>query len=178
MTIINPPLSPSINQLYEAPNGAVYIWDGVKWSVQVASNAGVQLGSSTQAGIVKAGTNVSIDSGGALNVSTATNVTPGVVTAGTNVSIDGGALSVATATDTTLGVVKAGTNVHIDEAGALNLDLPPGSVISKVTDIPDVNSTAGGAALNDGSLLVYNESNERWDTINQLRADVMDGGFY
>ena len=54
----------------------------------------------------------------------------------------------------------------------------PGNQINRVVEIPDVNSTSGGAALNDGALLVYNSSNERWDTINRLRSDVMDGGFY
>ena len=152
MTAINPPLNPTLNQLYQAPNGAIYIWDGVKWAVQVASNAGVQLGTDTQAGVVKAGTNVNIDTGGALNV--------------------------PTATDSTLGVVTAGTHVHIDGSGALNVDIPAGTTINKVTDIPDVNSTNAGAALSDGSLLVYNNSSERWDTINNLRSDEMDGGFY
>jgi hypothetical protein len=45
-------------------------------------------------------------------------------------------------------------------------------------DIPDVNSTAGGAELNDGALLIYNASSERWDTIRNLRSDEMDGGFF
>ena len=151
-TAINPPSNPTLNQLYQAPNGAIYVWDGIKWAAQVASNAGVQLGSGTQAGIVKAGTNVSIDTNGALNI--------------------------ATATDSTLGVVTAGTNVHIDGSGALNVELPAGTVINKVTDIPDVNSSSGDAALNDGSLLIYNSSSERWDTINNLRADTTDGGFF
>jgi hypothetical protein len=80
------------------------------------------------------------------------------------------------ATATTLGVVKPGTNVTIDAAGALNVN--KGAGINKVADVPDVNSTAGGASLRDGALLVYNASSERWDTVQNLRSNELDGGFF
>jgi hypothetical protein len=84
------------------------------------------------------------------------------------------------ATATTLGVVKTGdpaiTHVNIGINGTISV--PKGAGINTVVDIPDVNSTNGGAALNDGALLVYNSSNQRWDTINNLRSDQMDGGFF
>jgi hypothetical protein len=73
-------------------------------------------------------------------------------------------------------VVKPGTNVTIDGAGAISVS--KGAGINTVADIPDVNSTTGGAALNDGALLIYNASSERWDTIKNLRSDEMDGGFF
>ena len=110
----------------------------------------------------------------------ATSQTPGVVRIGdatTNINISqNGTISVPVATNTTLGVVKPGTNVNIDGAGAISV--AKGAGINTVVDIPDVNTTAGGAALNDGALLIYNASSERWDTIRNLRSDEMDGGFF
>ena len=101
----------------------------------------------------------------------------GTVKIGANINVtQDGAISVPTATSTTLGVVKPGTNVAIDVNGALNVN--KGAGINTVSDIPDVNTTAGGAALNDGALLVYNSSNQRWDTLQNLRSNEMDGGFF
>jgi hypothetical protein len=83
------------------------------------------------------------------------------------------------ATATVAGVVKVAggtTNVNIAVNGTISV--PKGAGINTVVDIPDVNSTAGGAALNDGALLIYNASSERWDTIKNLRSDEMDGGFF
>jgi hypothetical protein len=107
----------------------------------------------------------------------ATRQFAGVVKAGSNIDVtQDGTISVPTATNSTLGVVKAGNNVSIDNTGAINIT--KGAGINTVSDIPDVNSTAGGAALNDGALLVYNASSNRWDVINNLRSDSMDGGFF
>ena len=109
----------------------------------------------------------------------ATANTVGTVKIGANSNINlspDGSISVPVATATTLGVVKPGTNVTIDAAGALNVNR--GAGINKVADVPDVNSTAGGASLRDGALLVYNASSERWDTVQNLRSNEMDGGFF
>jgi len=106
----------------------------------------------------------------------ATSEVAGVVKIGNNINITDGTISVPVATNSTLGVVKPGTNVSIDGTGTISVS--KGAGINTVTNIPDVNSTAGGAALNDGALLVYNASSERWDTLNSLRSDEMDGGFY
>jgi len=92
-----------------------------------------------------------------------------------NVAVDG-TVSVPVATTSVLGVVKAGTNVNIDEFGSISVS--KGAGINTVKDIPDVNTTAGGATLSDGALLVYNASNERWDTLQNLRSNEMDGGFF
>jgi hypothetical protein len=107
----------------------------------------------------------------------ATGEIAGVVKIGNNINIAGdGTISVPVATNSTLGVVKPGTNVTIDGNGAISVS--KGAGINTVADIPDVNTTAGGAALNDGALLIYNASSERWDTIKNLRSDEMDGGFF
>ena len=101
----------------------------------------------------------------------------GIVKIGDNIQVtQDGTISVPVATNSTLGVVKPGTNVNIDGNGAISVS--KGAGINTLTAIPDVNSTAGGAALNDGALLIYNASNQRWDTINNLRSDEMDGGFF
>jgi len=84
--------------------------------------------------------------------------------------------NLAIATRSTAGGVIPGANINLDSNG--NISVPFGAGINKVVDIPDVNSTNGGASLNDGALLVYNASNNRWDTINNLRSDTMDGGFF
>jgi hypothetical protein len=107
----------------------------------------------------------------------ATKSTLGGVIAGSNIDVAvDGTISVPVATSGSLGVVKAGTNVAIDEFGAINIT--KGAGINTVVDISDVNSTAGGAALDDGALLIYNASSQRWDTIKNLRSDEMDGGFF
>lgn len=101
----------------------------------------------------------------------------GAVKVGDNLNVEtDGTVSVPVATDSTLGVVKAGTNVSIDGSGAISVS--KGAGINTVVDIPDVNSTAGGASLDDGALLIYNASSERWDTIQNLRSNEMDGGFF
>jgi hypothetical protein len=82
------------------------------------------------------------------------------------------------ATPTSAGAVRPGYNINLSNDGTGTISVPYGAGINTVAGIPDVNSTSGGASLNDGALLVYNSSSERWDTINNLRADVMDGGFY
>lgn len=107
----------------------------------------------------------------------ATKSTMGGVVVGDNIEVtDAGKISVPAATNTTLGVVKAGANVTIDGAGVISVNR--GAGINTLVDIPDVNSTTGGAALNDGALLIYNASSQRWDTIRNLRSDEMDGGFF
>jgi len=107
----------------------------------------------------------------------ATTTTLGGVIVGDNINVAvDGTVSVPVATTSTLGVVKAGTNVNIDEFGSISVS--KGAGINTVVDIPDVNSTAGGAALDDGALLIYNASSERWDTIQNLRSNEMDGGFF
>jgi hypothetical protein len=112
-----------------------------------------------------------------LTITPATTTTLGGVIVGANINVTvDGTISVPVATTSALGVVKAGTNVNIDEFGSISVS--KGAGINTVKDIPDVNSTAGGAALNDGALLIYNASSERWDTVQSLRSNEMDGGFF
>lgn len=106
-------------------------------------------------------------------VENAGGVKPGT---GLNFNPSDGTISVPIATTSTLGAVKAGTNVNIDGSGTISVT--KGAGINTVVDIPDVNSTAGGATLNDGALLIYNSSSQRWDTIQNLRSNEMDGGFF
>jgi hypothetical protein len=120
-----------------------------EWLASLIGQAGT-IADGTNAGVVKIGSNI--------------NITPD------------GTISVPTATTSVLGVVKAGANVSIDEFGAISVT--KGAGINTVVDIPDVNTTAGGAELNDGALLIYNASSERWDTLRTLRSDEMDGGFF
>ena len=112
-----------------------------------------------------------------LTVLPATTTSLGAVIVGDNIDVaTDGTISVPIATSTTLGVVKAGANVTIDGAGAISVS--KGAGINTVKDIPDVNTTAGGASLNDGVVLIYNASSERWDTVQNLRSNEMDGGFF
>jgi hypothetical protein len=112
-----------------------------------------------------------------LTVLPATTTAIGGVIVGDNINVAvDGTVSVPVATTSVLGVVKAGTNVNIDEFGSISVS--KGAGINTVKDIPDVNSTAGGAALNDGALLIYNAASERWDTVQSLRSNEMDGGFF
>ena len=202
------PINPTLGQLYTAPDSVVYEWVGNRWTVYSTGTPPSPVTTPTQyvlptatntvLGGVKIGAGIG-NNDGTISVDVAeltteieatvvadlrssvltpaTGSTTGTVKIGNNINVTGdGTISVPTATNTTLGVVKAGTNVTIDGSGAVNV--PTGAGINTLESIPNVNSASGGAALNDGALLVYNTSNERWDTTNQLRADVMDGGFY
>ena len=125
-----------------------------EWLASIKGDPGNNnIANSQEAGIIKIG-------------DSATNI---------NISQDG-TISVPIATSGSLGVVKPGTNVSIDGSGAISVN--KGAGINTVADIPDVNTTVGGAALTDGALLIYNASSERWDTLTSLRSDEMDGGFF
>ena len=126
-----------------------FVGTEAEWLASLVGDAGT-IADGTNAGVVKIGSNI--------------NITPD------------GTISVPVAASGTLGVVKPGTNVNIDEFGAISVS--KGAGINTVVDIPDVNTTAGGAELNDGALLIYNASSQRWDTIRTLRSDEMDGGFF
>ena len=93
------------------------------------------------------------------------------------------------ATTSTLGGIKVGENLNIDEDGVLSATgegtVGPagpagpagpkgdtGTQINKVVDIPDVNS----AILINGSLLVYNQGANRWDTQIGLISQDIDAG--
>ena len=202
------PINPTTGQLYTAPDGVVYQWVGNRWTVYSSnvttapattpSQYVLPKATSTTLGGVKIGSGIdnndgtisvnltSIEGDIATAVITdlqntvlapATRSTTGPVKIGNNINVTGdGTISVPTATNSTLGVVKGGANVNIDGSGAISV--AKGAGINTVADIPDVNTTSGGAALNDGALLIYNASNNRWDTVNNLRSDSMDGGFF
>jgi hypothetical protein len=88
---------------------------------------------------------------------------------------DPGNLTIATRQ--AAGGVLPGSGINFEPVSG-TISVPFGAGINTVASIPDVNTTTGGAALNDGALLIYNASSERWDTLNNLRSDEMDGGFY
>jgi hypothetical protein len=202
------PINPTVGQLYTAPDGVVYQWVGNRWTVYSSNTTtaptttpsqyvlpkatsttlgGVVIGSGIDNNDGTISVNLTSIEGDIANsiiadlentvLSPATRSTTGPVKIGSNINVtNDGTISVPTATNSTLGVVKAGTNVNIDGTGAISV--AKGAGINTVADIPDVNTTSGGAGLNDGALLVYNASNNRWDTLNNLRSDSMDGGFF
>jgi hypothetical protein len=159
--------------------GSLYI-NGAKVSLDEITNSITITNNGSPINLVVAGTVSSINPGTGLPVdlnAPATTTALGGVIVGNNINVAvDGTVSVPIATTSTLGVVKAGANVNIDEFGSISVS--KGAGINTVVDIPDVNSTAGGAALDDGALLIYNASSERWDTIQNLRSNEMDGGFF
>jgi hypothetical protein len=159
--------------------GSLYI-NGAKVSLDEITNSITITNNGSPINLVVAGTVSSINPGTGLPVdlnAPATTTALGGVIVGNNINVAvDGTVSVPIATTSTLGVVKAGANVNIDEFGSISVS--KGAGINTVVDIPDVNSTAGGAALADGALLIYNASSERWDTIQNLRSNEMDGGFF
>jgi hypothetical protein len=48
------------------------------------------------------------------------------------------------------------------------------TTVAKVTDILDVDSTS----LNNGSLLVYKTTTQKWTSTTTLEAQNLEGGFY
>lgn len=75
------------------------------------------------------------------------------------------------ATANILGSVKIGTNINVDTEGVISVT--KGAGINKVIDIPDVYSRD----IQDGSLLKYNDSRERWETTQTVDINI-DGGEY
>jgi len=45
-------------------------------------------------------------------------------------------------------------------------------IAKKLEEFTDINTTF----LDDGSVLVYNEQRDEWDTLNELRAQSIDAG--
>ena len=170
------PVNPAIGALwFNTVQGALLIYKSTGW--QTATENLPQGGQTGDILVKNSDSNYDASWTRFSQTSPATKDTGGVVTIGDNINVTGtGTISVPVATAGTLGVVKPGANVSIDEFGAISVS--KGAGINTVSDIPDVNTTAGGAALNDGALLIYNASSERWDTLRTLRSDEMDGGFF
>ena len=100
-------------------------------------------------------------------------VTPGGIplTGGTG----GGGTPLVPATTSTLGGIKVGDNLTIGLDGTLHATRQ----INKVIDIPDIyTGGAGNPNLSNGSILVYNNIANRWDTTNDVVVVGMDGGQY
>jgi hypothetical protein len=110
------PSNPTIGQLYQAPNGTTYVWDGIKWAAQSSSSGSGGSGGgsgSGGAGIVLSN-NVLISS-----TATSLNFVGDVVTAtssGTAITIN----FQTTATTSTFGLVKIGPTLQITDTGILN----------------------------------------------------------
>ena len=108
------PPNPQPGDLYQAPNGTTYVWNGTYWAAQsTGGGSGGSGGSGGGAAIVLAnGTTVTY-------TATSLNFVGAVITAsvtGTSVSINVN----HPATTSSLGVVQVGPTLTIDEAGVLN----------------------------------------------------------
>jgi hypothetical protein len=198
--ILDFPSNPDLGQIYKGDNGITYTWDGVKWLGRGSLNTGttysISPATSTQLGGVKIGANISIGNDGRISVAnplkiSATAPTVNVTDKDLWWDSTNGKMYIrydGTWVDTVATIVgPKGDKGSPGEQGNPGRPGPrgdpgpkgdPGNTINKVTEIADVNSTSGDASLKDGSLLIYNASSDRWDTLNQLRSDVMDGGFY
>jgi len=201
------PVNPTVGQIYTAPDGIAYIWKGDRWAgyggntvLPTTTITSATLPKATQTtlggvivgpGIVNTDGTISVDTVTITNQVTsavqaavevpATKTDLGQVIIGNNINVTvDGTISVDKATSTTIGLVKTGdsASTHVNIALDGTISVPKGAGINTVVDIPDVNATAGGAQLTDGSVLVYNATSQRWDTVNDFRSDTMDGGFY
>lgn len=189
------PVSPTLGQIYTAPDGIAYVWKGDRWAgtggntiLPPTTVTNVTLPTATQttlggvivgAGIANNNGTISVDTAAiTAEVQTsvavpATKSTLGQVIIGNNIDVTvDGTISVPTATNTTLGVIKPGTNVTIDGAGALSV--PTGAGINTLESIANVNSTG----ISTGSLLVYNTGASRWDVTTNLEQQNWDSGQY
>jgi hypothetical protein len=142
----------SVGNVYEAPNGVIYYYDGTKWSGHGVP-ANVSLAEAAQdatAAMLAAGvkTNIAVtyhDDTNAMDLTvtlpTATDTILGGVKVGNNLSITNGVLSATsapytlpTATDTILGGVKVGNNLTIANG-----------VLSASAQSPEVSIPVGNA---------------------------------
>lgn len=144
----------SVGNVYEAPNGVIYYYDGTKWSGHGVP-ANVSLAEAAQdatAAMLAAGvkTNIAVtyhDDTNAMDLTvtlpTATDTVLGGVKVGNNLSITNGVLSATsapytlpTATDTVLGGVKVGSNLSITDG-----------VLSATAHAPEISTPANNDTL-------------------------------
>ena len=146
----------TVGNVYEAPNGVIYYYDGVKWSGHGVP-ANVSLADAAQdatAAMLAAGvkTNIAVtyhDDTNAMDLTvslpTATGTVLGGIKVGNNLSIDGSgvlsanaaAYTLPTADANTLGGVKVGSNLSIDGSG----------VLSATAHAPEISTPANNATL-------------------------------
>lgn len=145
----------AVGNVYEAPNGVIYYYDGVKWSGHGVP-ANVSLAEAAQdatAAMLAAGvkTNIAVtyhdDTNAmdlAVTIPTATDSVLGGIKVGNNLSITNGVLSATsapytlpTADASTLGGVKVGSNLTIDGSG----------VLSATAHAPEISTPANNATL-------------------------------
>lgn len=145
----------AVGNVYEAPNGVIYYYDGVKWSGHGVP-ANVSLAEAAQdatAAMLAAGvkTNIAVtyhdDTNAmdlAVTIPTATDSVLGGIKVGNNLSITNGVLSATsapyslpTATNSVLGGVKVGSNLSIDGSG----------VLSATAHAPEISTPANNATL-------------------------------
>lgn len=149
------PSNPQVNDTYEAPNGVIYFYDGVKWSGHgVPANVSIaEAAQDATAAMLAAGvkTNIAVtyhDDTNAMDLAvtlpTATDSVLGGIKVGNNLSITNGVLSATsapytlpTASNSVLGGVKVGNNLSIDGSG----------VLSATAHSPEVSTPASGSTL-------------------------------
>ena len=115
MTVLSFPSSPTLGQTYDAPNGIQYVYDGVKWVVDITSNNSPSVTNSTQDRVAPMFVNGN-HSGIAFTYNAVTNVLSATVaTAGTGptgakgtVRVDGTTITINPST----GVIS-GANTYI-----------------------------------------------------------------
>lgn len=148
------PSNPQVNDTYEAPNGVIYFYDGVKWSGHgVPANVSIaEAAQDATAAMLAAGvkTNIAVtyhDDTNAMDLAvtlpTATDTVLGGIKVGNNLSITNGVLSATsapytlpTASNSVLGGVKVGNNLSIDGSGILSA-----TAHAPETSIPTSNDT-------------------------------------
>ena len=147
----------AVGNVYEAPNGVIYYYDGTKWSGHGVP-ANVSLAEAAQdatAAMLAAGvkTNIAVtyhdDTNAmdlAVTIPTATDSVLGGIKVGNNLSITNGVLSanaaaytLPTADANTLGGIKVGSNLSIDGSGVLSA--------SATAHEPEISTPANNATL-------------------------------
>lgn len=132
------PPNPQPGDLYQAPNGTTYVWNGTYWAAQSSgggSGGGAGGGSGGAAIVLANGTTVTY-------TATSLNFVGAVITAsvtGTSVSINVN----HPATTSSLGVVQVGPTLTIDGAGVLNSQ--PGNLADWTESVHSYNSTDGSS---------------------------------
>lgn len=136
------PTNPIPNQIYQAPNGVTYVWNGSYWANSGGGSGGAGSGGSGSGG---GGASVVLANGTTVTyTATSINFIGSVVTAtnsGTNVLL----YINNTATTSTLGLVQVGNTLNISGTGVLNAN--PGNLTYWQESFVNYNTDTNSASI-------------------------------
>jgi len=186
------PSNPTQNQVYQAPNGVSYVWNGSYWAAESSGGGSGGGGSGSSGG----GASVIFSNGYTVtNTATSINFVGDIVTAtvtGTNVIVN---FTDIVASNNSLGMVEVGAGLTIDPKGTLsiaNYNWTAGTAVLDSTQTAVTYWTPNGAQFNidaviqpvgNGANLASTNGNKRgqyatdWQKVITSPTQVASGNY-